>query len=217
MGIDDSPLPPPVVVVNGTATQQHSTWAVRDTAMRNIGIENGVVKELDEAHLMPPSYRSHWTASGASWVANGFRVVPERMSQRVLRWTERSSKDRFMGRESEVRSLDGVRDLVADGLRPLGMNPYAMGEVSQPSKSMISPRASAFGENSRALGRSSLLSEVGSDTPGRGHSQAGFSTNARISDMSSLSAGTTTSAFRPPPLFKAPIGVARGSGTGFMP
>lgn len=217
MDIDDSPLAPPVVVLNGTAMQQHSMWATGSRVMRNIGIENGVVREPDEAHLRPPSYRSHWTASGASWVANGFRVVPERMSQRVLRRTERSSKNRFIGRESKIWSSGGGRDLVADGLRPLGMNPYGMDEVSQPSKITIPPRASALSGNSGASGGTSQLCEDGGDTRSSGHSQAGFSTNARISDMSSLSAGTMTNAFRPPPLFKAPIGVARGSGTGLIP
>ena len=130
MDIDDSPLPPPVVVLNGTAMQQHSTWATDGRATRNVGIENGVVRELDEAHLRPPSYRSHWTASGASWVANGFRVVPERLSRRVWSWTKRSSKNRFRGRESKIESSAGGRDLVANGLRPLGMNPYVMDEVS---------------------------------------------------------------------------------------
>ena len=162
---------------------------------------------LDEAHLRPPSYRSHWTASGASWVANGFRL-PERASQRTMRWSDRTTRSRFMrrGQRSERDSGEsgtssfGGGGLVADGMRPPGESRTS----TVPNRSRVSA-ASAVDSASRG---SSVRSA---------NSHGAFSTNARISDMSSLSAGTITNAFRPPPSFKAPIGLARGSGSGLMP
>jgi hypothetical protein len=168
-----------------------------------VAVGNGGLTQLDEAHLRPPSYRSHWTASGSSWVANGFRL-PERVSQRMMRWSDRSSRNRFMGRGGVVgRNSETTVSSIEPGM----------------------PRMSEISSDDQGRGRVSALSAV-TDRSGvsrsrsdedSGRSQAGFSTNARISDMSSLSAGTTSNAFRPPPLFQAPIGVARGSGRGLMP
>ncbi len=219
-GMDDATLPPPVVVADGAAMQQHSTCATDGTLMRNIGIENGVMRELESPHLRPPSYRSHWTASGASWVANGLRI-PERVNEQMMRWSDRGARSRMMGPRQQVggdtenKSSHAGIGLVGDALRPLGMNPYGTGEIFQTSRSTAQARVSALSGSTTASQRSSQPSDGRTGT--RESSQAGFSTNARISDMSSLSAGTTTNTFRPPPLFRAPVGVARGSGTGLIP
>ena len=92
-----------------------------------------------------------------------------------------------------------------------------MREISRISRSTVEGTGRASEESEvRTLSRGS---GSGSECGGRSgrasnHSQAGFSTNARISDMSSLSAGTASNAFSSPPLFIAPIRVARGSESG---
>lgn len=209
---EESPMPPPVVVVNGR--QQPSTWAAGGLGVRNVGIENGVLRPLSEAHLRPPSYRSHWTQSGASWVANGFRL-PERLSQR-MRWSDRSGR-RFMGRgmrpgsDTDSVSSFGGGGLVANGLRP------PLPEVSRLSATTAPTMNGGDGPESIGSIKGRPSSGGGSKRASRSsHSQAGFSTHARISDMSSLSAGTMSNGFRPPPILSVPIGIARGSGSGLM-
>lgn len=172
-------------------------------AARRVAVGNDGLRPLDEAHLRPPSYRSHWTVSGSSWVANGFRL-PERATQRMMWWSDRSGRNRFMGRGGVVgRESEST-------VSSIGQERLSMSETSSNGRSR--GRASAVS----AVGDRSRRSRSGSEE-GSGSSQGGFSTNARISDMSSLSAGTTSHAFRPPPLFAAPIGVARGSGNGLIP
>ena len=143
-----------------------------------------------------------------------------------------------------VRGLiaDGMRPLPPPPRLPIARHP---GELSTPELARISQvtdastvhsfRGSLVSRNSgmgnEGTSRRALAAEASpsiasggsnSDDPSTQTttasplSQAGFSTNARISDTSSLSAGTTSNAFRPVPSFgnvrrdETPVGNGNG-------
>ena len=152
LGLNDI-LPPPAAVATLPARSDHAA-APSD-------VETG---EVQGAHLLPPSYRSRYTASGASWVADGWLGDPNRLSNRLTdRWRRSDGSMRRMvfGHSRFSDSSSGSENEKQDEPRQGGVRRGTVSGLSAADSNVRSEPQNAVGRESRASEASDMYgSEV---------------------------------------------------------